>query len=102
MGRWDEHKRVAAGAPAVIDARGRAALTVRDLQLIDLRDAWLDAEEQAGAALRAWYSVRAARREGRLRRVCRRAGSRGGRGIPARVPPRDPRPRAGLAMDLLL
>ena len=63
MGRWDEHKRVAAGAPAVIDARGRAALTVGDLQLIDLRDAWLDAEEQAGAALRAWYS--AARHEGK-------------------------------------
>jgi len=46
----------------VIDARGRAALTVGDLQLIDLRDAWLDAEEQAGAALCAWYS--AARHEG--------------------------------------
>lgn len=57
MGRSDEHKRLAAGALAVSDARGRAALTLRDLQLIDVRDAWLFAEAQAGAALRAWFSA---------------------------------------------
>lgn len=39
------------------DSRGRAALTVRDLRLIDLRDAWLYAEAEAGVALHAWFSA---------------------------------------------
>jgi hypothetical protein len=57
MGRSDDNRRVAAGALAVSDARGSAALTLADLQLIDLRDAWHYAEAQAGVALHAWYSA---------------------------------------------
>jgi len=57
MGRFDEHKRVAAGALAESDARGCAALTLGDLQLVDLRDAWLYAEAQAGVALHVWFSA---------------------------------------------
>jgi hypothetical protein len=30
---------------------------LRDLQVIDLRDAWLYAEAQAGVALHAWFSA---------------------------------------------
>jgi hypothetical protein len=57
MGRSDGYKRDTAGALVDSDARGRAALTLRDLQLIDLRDAWASAEAQAGVALHAWYSA---------------------------------------------
>jgi hypothetical protein len=58
MGRFDEHdQRVATGAPVGSEIRGRAALTPRDLQLIDLWDAWLHAEQQAGVALRAWFTA---------------------------------------------
>jgi hypothetical protein len=57
MGIFDEHKRVAAGALVESDSRGRAALTLRELQPIDLRDAWLYAEAQAGVALHAWFSA---------------------------------------------
>jgi hypothetical protein len=56
MGRFDAYKRVTAGALVESDARGRAARTLRDLQVIDLRDAWVSAEAQAGVALHVWFT----------------------------------------------
>jgi hypothetical protein len=57
MGLFDQHERATAGALVDSDTRGCAALTLRNLQLIDLRDAWLSAEAQAGVALHAWFSA---------------------------------------------
>jgi hypothetical protein len=56
MGLFDEHELLTAGALAEIESRGHAAITLRDVQLIDLRDAWLAAEAEAGDALYAWFS----------------------------------------------
>jgi hypothetical protein len=57
MGLFDEHERVSAGGSVESETRGSAALMVRDLRLVDLRDAWLFAEAQAGVALHAWFSA---------------------------------------------
>jgi hypothetical protein len=55
MGRFAGNKRVTAGAPVESHARERAARTLRDLRVIDLRDAWVSAEAQAGVALHVWF-----------------------------------------------
>jgi hypothetical protein len=57
MGRFDEHNLVTAEALTRSKSVGSAARTLRDLQPIDLRDAWLFAEAQAGVALHAWFSA---------------------------------------------
>lgn len=57
MPRFDDHKQATAGTLLNDETRGVAARMLRDLEPIDLRDAWVYAEAQAGVALHAWYSA---------------------------------------------
>src|SRR3954447_25963862 len=57
MGRFREHDLLTTEAHAFRESVGSAARTLRDLQPVDLKDAWLFAEIQADLALRAWFSA---------------------------------------------